>query len=102
MAGRKRVIARASIPSEVDERILIAINDYYCLIVDQILCLFYSPRSRTAVQTRMKQLTDAGYTQALFLNRGSRAGSSPIVYRLNRRGRRHLAEQDIPIPVRFR
>lgn len=102
MPGRILHGQRGFIPSEVDERILTAINDYYCLTVDQILCLFYRPSSRTGVQTRMKRLTDAGYTQALFLNRGARAGSSPLVYRLNRRGRQFLAAQEIPVPPRFR
>src|SRR4051794_21615040 len=93
---------RAYYPTDADVRILTAINDHYCLTVEQLLRLFYKPTSRTAVQTRMKRLTDVGYTQVLFLNRGAAAGSSPRVYRLNRSGRQFLYDREIPVPPRFR
>lgn len=84
-----------------EEAIARSLLRYYFLSSRQICRLHYSAGSLTYVQSKMKALTDAGYCQRLWLPRPEPRGSAPSVFRLARRGLKHLETLGLE-PRRFR
>ena len=83
--GRQSLILTSA-----DERILGALWRYHYLGSQQVQRLLYSPGSLTLVQSRMKRLTELGFTQRLWIPKRTPRGSTPAVYTLARRGLNHL------------
>ncbi len=72
--------------------ILAALGRYGYLTVPQILRLFYSPSSRTFVNTWLKTLRDNGYVHddnRIFVNRD---GVNPRVWTFTEKGRKYLKD----------
>lgn len=95
-----RATVRAVGPAE--DRILRALSRLHYLSSNQICRLLYSPGSLTHVQSKMKQLTDAGLCQRLWLPRPSARGSAPSVYTLARAGLNHVIALGLDVDRRFR
>ena len=72
------------------ERMLLAVNRYGLLTAAQATRLISDSRSLTRMQTRMKELADAGLLHRHSPGRSGPRGSLPLVYTLDRRGRQHL------------
>lgn len=88
--------------SSADEAMLRAVHRLYFVTSLQVCRLLYSPGSHTYVQTKMKQLADAGLLLRLFLPRPSASGSGPRVYTLAREGLNFLKAQGVEISPRYR
>src|ERR1700730_2121113 len=77
-----------------DEAILFALYRYHYATAEQLLGLLYSDGSLTGLQTRLKKLVEqADVLQRVeAYPRAYRAGASPYVYCLARRGVNYLGE----------
>ena len=86
-----------------DLRIIGALRVLSCSSARQLARLLgYAPTSLTYMQARLKRLADTGYLERLYLPRPSRAGSSPLLYRLTRKSLPVLRAQGLEIPYRLR
>lgn len=83
-----------------DDAVLRAVFRYYYLSSRQLCRLLYSPGSLTYVQAKLKQLTDAGLLQRIWLPRPAAHGSAPSVYTLARKGLNYLAGVGIDVDRR--
>ncbi|MEO8716196.1 MAG: replication-relaxation family protein [Acetobacteraceae bacterium] len=81
---------------------MIALSRYFYLTAKQVTRLVYAETSLTRVQMLLKELTDDGYCQRLFLPRPTPHGRVPAVYTLGRLGRTYLAATGVDVPVRLR
>ncbi|MGI8475050.1 MAG: replication-relaxation family protein [Thermomicrobiales bacterium] len=84
------------------ERLLIALARYERLTAEQTRRLLFGAGSLTYVQTKYKELADAGYVLRVPVGRPAPHGSGPLVYSLDRRGRAHLASLGQDVPRRLR
>jgi len=84
------------------ERLLVAVNRYGMLTASQATRLLFDSRSLTRVQTRLKELADAGCLMRLSPGRSGPRGSLPLVYCLDRGGRQHLQRLGVSVPGRLR
>src|SRR5437899_2784319 len=87
--------------SDKDDDILSALSQFYFLTAEQVTRLFYSPNSLTYVQTKLKGLTDAGYTHRLFFQQ-KRPARATYVYYLARKGLHHLHDSGREVEERSR
>lgn len=92
--------AKRAAVNPADDAILRASYRYYYLSSRQVCRLLYSAGSLTYVQTKLKQLTDAGLLQRIWLPRPSPHGSAPSVYTLARKGLNYLASVGLDIDRR--
>jgi protein involved in plasmid replication-relaxation len=83
-------------------RVLEALNRYERLTAEQLRRLHFGAGSLTYVQTKLKELADAGYVLRVPVGRPTPHGSGPLVYSLDRRGRAFLASLGRDIPARLR
>jgi len=87
----------------IDDAILLAFLCYHFLTSPLVCQLFYAyPGSLTWAQTKLKELTDAGYLERIFLPRRSQAGSAPSIYALGRKGMQRLAATGHEVASRAR
>jgi len=86
----------------IHERLLVAVQRYGMLTAGQATRLLYDSHSLTRVQSRLKELADAGYLQRLSVGRSGPRGSLPLVYRLDRGGRQYLQGLGVSVPKRLR
>ena len=93
-------VANHAAVNPADDSVLRAAFRYYYLSSRQVCRLLYSPGSLTYVQTKLKQLTDSGLLQRIWLPRLSPHGSAPSVYTLARKGLNYLASVGIDIDRR--
>ena len=103
--SKPSVIVRPRFPGSVspaDVAALLVLNRFHYLSAGQMCRLLYSPGSLTYVQAMLKQLTDAGYCQRLFLPRVAAHGSAPAIYRLARKGRQWLRGEGLLEQGRYR
>jgi hypothetical protein len=84
------------------ERVLQALGRYDHLTAEQTRRLLFGEGSLTYVQTKYKELADAGYVLRVPLGRPTLHGSGPLVYSLDRRGRAYLHTLGMDIPKRLR
>lgn len=99
---RSRQSAQSRGVTPAKQAILTALAQYFFLTARQTTRLLYAAGSLTRVQTLLKELTDDGYVERLFLPRPSPHGRVPAVYTLGRLGRAHLAAIGIDVPERLR
>lgn len=103
MPTRREPAHLAPLLTPADDAVLCAVHDFSLLTSVQVCKLLYTyPGSLAYAQKRLKRLADANYLQMVYLPKLSRAGSSPSLYGLTRRGQRHLAELGVAIPGRAR
>ena len=81
-----------------DTRILSVIVRYHCMTALQVTTLLYARASLTRVQTKLKQLTDAGYLIRDRIPTRPTEGSAPLYYALSRTGLAHLASLGMAVP----
>jgi len=86
----------------IHERLLMAVNRYGMLTAGQATRVLFDSRSLTRVQTRMKELANAGCLHRASPGRSGPRGSLPLVYTLGRGGRQHLYQIGISVPGRLR
>ncbi len=84
-----------------DEHVIRIIHAYHFLTVEQICRLFYSPGSLTHARVQLKRLADAGFLQR-FRAPTAKAGNTPFIYTLARRGIQYLSTAGITEFSRFR
>lgn len=84
------------------ERVLRALVVYDRLTAEQTRRLLFSRGSLTYVQTKYKELADAGYVLRVPVGRPVPHGSGPLVYSLDRRGRVYLQSLGMDVPARLR
>lgn len=82
--------------------LLTVLARYHYLTARQATRLLYAATSLTRAQMFLKELTDDGYCQRLFLPRPSPHGRLPAVYTIGRLGRAHLAALGVDVPARLR
>lgn len=88
--------------SAADERILTLVGRLHFITVEQVIRRYYSPSSRTTVQSRMKALVELSYLDTVPLRRAGRAGSAPFVYTLSRMGRDMVQGLGHDVGTRYR
>ncbi|MHB8648508.1 MAG: replication-relaxation family protein [Thermomicrobiales bacterium] len=84
------------------ERVLAALGRYDRLTAEQLKRLLFGEGSLTYVQTKGKELAEAGYVLRVPVGRPMPHGSGPYVYSLDRRGRAYLATLGMDVPRRLR
>ncbi|MGD9890084.1 MAG: replication-relaxation family protein [Dehalococcoidia bacterium] len=95
--------ARGYVLKPIDDDIFGAFLRYHFLTSPLVCQLFYAyPGSLTWAQTKLKDLTEAGYLERIYLPRRSRAGSAPSLFTLARPGMQRLASLGHPVPSRAR
>jgi hypothetical protein len=84
-----------------DEQVIRAIHAYHFLTVEQICRLLYSPGSLSHARVQLKRLADVGFLQR-FRAPTAKAGNTPFIYTLARRGMQYLTTTGITEFSRFR
>lgn len=84
------------------ERVLQALAVYDRLTAEQTRRLLCGGGSLTYVQSKYKELADAGYVLRVPVGRPVPYGSGPYVYSLDRRGRAYLRSLGVDAPRRLR
>jgi protein involved in plasmid replication-relaxation len=100
--GRSQKSAQSGAVTPAKHALLAAIGRYHFLTTRQATRLLYAEGSLTRVQTLLKELSDDGYVQRLFLPRPTPHGRVPAVYTLGRFGHAHLEALGIDVPTRLR
>ncbi len=84
-----------------DEQVLKSLHRFHYLSSRQLCRLAYSRGSLTYAQSKLKNLTDAGYCQRIWLPKRAQYGSAPSVYTLARRGINYLRAIGLDVSGRF-